>query len=143
MSVTRIRCDKKSEIIRISLRIFVSLQKTKKNTNMSKVNEPMPIYYSQPQITALKKRLKASIERENNVEVLLQYESLICSQLGQKYDEAYFAKIEKDFEYLKGAPMPCCYSEDELDDVIKESEKSGIVDDNEIKAFFARWENML
>ena len=100
---------------------------------MSKVNEPMPIYYTQPQITALKKRLKASIDRENNVGVLLQYEALICSQSEQKYDEAYFAKLEKDYEYL----------EDELDDVIRESEKSGIVDDNEIKAFFARWENML
>ena len=110
---------------------------------MSKVNEPMPMYYSQPQITALKKRLKASIERENKVEVLLQYESLMCSQSEQKFDEAYFAKMEKDFEYLKGAPMPCCYTEDELDDVIRESEKSGIVDDDEIKAFFARWENMV
>ena len=110
---------------------------------MSKVNEPMPIYYTQPQITALKKRLKASIDRENNVGVLLQYEALMCSQSEQKYDETYFAKLEKDYEYLKGAPMPCCYSEDELDDVIRESEKSGIVDDNEIKAFFARWENML
>ena len=108
---------------------------------MSKVNEPMPMYYSQLQITALKKRLKASIERENNVEVLLQYESLMCSQSEQKFDEAYFAKMEKDFEYLKGAPMPCCYTDDELDDVIRESEKSGIVDDDEIKAFFARWEN--
>ena len=110
---------------------------------MSKVNEPMPIYYTQPQITALKKRLKASIDRENNVGVLLQYEALICSQSEQKYDETYFAKLEKDYEHLKGALMPCCYSEDELDDVIRESEKSGIVDDNEIKAFFARWENML
>lgn len=110
--------------------------------NMSKVNEPMSVYYSQPQIAALKKRLKASIERENNVEVLLQYESLMCSQSEQKFNEAYFAKMEKDFEYLKGAPMPCCYTEDELDDVIRESEKSGVVDDDEIKAFFARWENM-
>lgn len=109
---------------------------------MSKVNEPMSVYYSQPQIAALKKRLKASIERENNVEVLLQYESLMCSQSEQKFNEAYFAKMEKDFEYLKGAPMPCCYTEDELDDVIRESEKSGVVDDDEIKAFFARWENM-
>ena len=110
---------------------------------MSKVNEPMPIYYSRPQINALKKRLKASIERENNVEVLLQYESLMCSLSEQKYDEAYFAKMEKEFEHMKGAPLPCCYTEDELDEVIRESEKSGIVDDNEIKAFFARWENML
>ena len=109
---------------------------------MSKVNEPMPIYYSRPQITALKKRLKASIERENNVEVLLQYESLMCSQSEQKYDEAYFEKMEKDLEYLKDAPMPCCFTEDELDEVIRESEKSGWVDDDEIKAFEERWINV-
>ena len=59
-----------------------------------------------------------------------------CSQSEPKYDDAYFSKLEKDYEHLKGAPMPCCYSEDELDDVIRESEKSGIVDDNEIKAFW-------
>ena len=105
---------------------------------MAKVEEPSTMYYSRPQILALKKRLKASIEREDNLEVLLQCESLM-----QKYDEAYFAKMEKEFGHLKGAPMPCCYTEDELDEVIRESEKSGIVDDNEIKAFFARWENML
>lgn len=37
---------------------------------MSKVNEPTAAYYSAPQINALKKKLKASIERENDVEVL-------------------------------------------------------------------------
>lgn len=99
----------------------------------------MPMYYSRPQIAALKKRLKASIESEDNVEVLLQYESLICSQSDEKYDDAYFAKMEKDFEHLKGAPMPCCFTEEELDKVIRESERSGWVDDDEIKAFEERW----
>ena len=47
--------------------------------------------------------------------------------------------MEKDFEYLKGAPMPCCYSDEELDQFIRESENSGWVDDNEIKAFEERW----
>ncbi|MBQ8240272.1 MAG: hypothetical protein IKK67_03720 [Bacteroidaceae bacterium] len=109
---------------------------------MSKVNEPMPLYYSRPQITALKKRLKAFIERENNVEVLLQYESLMCPQTDQKNDEACLADMEKDFEYLKGAPMPCCFTEKELDEVIRKSEKSGWVDDDEIKAFEERWINV-
>ena len=109
---------------------------------MSKVNEPMMAYYSRPQITALKKRLKASIERENNVEVLLQCESLMRSQVMQKYDDAYFAKMEKELEYLKGAPMPCCFTEDELDKVIRESERSGWVDEEEIKAFEERWINV-
>lgn len=108
---------------------------------MSKVNEPTATYYTTPQINALKKRLKASIERESNVEVLLQYESLMCAQ--QKYDEAYFAKMEQEYESLKGAPMPYCFSEEELDGVIRDSERSGIVSDEEVKAFFARWENIV
>ena len=58
---------------------------------MSKVNEPTATYYTILQINTLKKRLKASIERENDVEVLLQYESLMCAH--QKYGEAYFEKI--------------------------------------------------
>ena len=109
---------------------------------MNKVKEPIATYYSKPQISALKKRLKASIERENNLEVLLQCESLMSSQNTQKYDEAYFAKMEKEFANLKDAPMPCCYSEEELDEVIRNSEKSGIVNNEEIKAFFTRWENL-
>ena len=51
---------------------------------MSKVNEPTAAYYSVPQINALKKKLKASIERENDVEVLLRYESMMCTQTMQK-----------------------------------------------------------
>ena len=57
----------------------------------------------------------------------------------QKYDDAYFVKIENGFSYLKGAPMSCCFSEEELDKVIRKSERSGWVDDNEIKAFEERW----
>ena len=108
---------------------------------MSKVNEPTATYYTTPQINALKKRLKASIERESNVEVLLQYESLICAP--QKYDEVYFTKMEQEYESLKGAPMPYCYSDDELDGVIRDSERSGTVSDEEVKAFFTRWENIV
>ena len=110
---------------------------------MSKVNEPVATYYSRPQINALKKRLKASIERENNLEVLLQCEVLMSSQETRKYDDAYFEKMEKEFEYLKGAPMPCCYTDEELDEVIRESERSGWVDEEEVNAFFERWKNML
>ena len=108
---------------------------------MSKVNEPTATYYSIPQINALKRRLKASIEHESNVEVLLQYEALMCSP--KKYDEVYFAKMEQEYESLKGAPMPYCYSDDELDGFIRDSERSGTVSDEEVKAFFARWENIV
>ena len=50
--------------------------------------------------------------------------------------------MEKEFAYLKDAPMPCCYSEEELDEVIHDSEKSGVVNNEEIKAFFSRWKNL-
>ena len=106
---------------------------------MSKVNEPTAAYYSAPQINALKKKLKASIERENDVEVLLRYESLMCTQAMQKYDDAYFAKLEEACGGQKGAPMPCNFTEEELDKVIRSSERSGVVDDEEVKAFWARW----
>ena len=109
---------------------------------MSKVNEPTAAYYSAPQINALKKKLKASIERENDVEVLLRYESLMCTQAMQKYDDAYFTKLEETCGGQKGAPMPCNFTEEELDKVIRSSERSGVVDDEEVKAFFARWGSM-
>lgn len=108
---------------------------------MGKVNETLATYYSRPQITALKKRLKASIERESNLEVLLKCESLMNTHK-PNYDEAYFAKMEEELGCLKGEPMPCCYTEEELDSVIRESEKSGVVDKEEINAFFARWESL-
>lgn len=110
---------------------------------MSKVKEPVAAYYSRPQIMALKRKLKASIERENNLEILLKCESLMSSQATQKYDDAYFEAMEKEFENLKGTPMPCCYTEEELDEVIRESERSGTVDTDEVNAFFARWEKLL
>lgn len=110
--------------------------------SMSKVNEPIATYYSAPQISALKKRLKASIEQENDVEVLLHYESLMCAHSAAKYDEAYFTKLEAECGAHKGSSMPCNFTEDELDDVVRSSERSGVVDNDEIKAFFARWESM-
>ena len=50
--------------------------------------------------------------------------------------------MEKELGNLKGTPIPCCYTEEEIDDVILESEKSGVVDSEEINAFFARWKSL-
>ena len=109
---------------------------------ISKVNEPIAAYYSAPLINALKKNLKTSIERENNVEVQLRYESLMCTQAMQKYDDTYFTKLEAACGGQRGAPMPCNFTEEELDEVIRSSERSGVVDEEEVEAFFARWESM-
>ena len=35
------------------------------------------------------------------------------------------------------------YTDEELDEVIRESERSGWVDEEEVNAFFERWKNML
>ena len=109
---------------------------------MNKVNDPAAAYYSIPQINALKKKLKASIERENDVEVLLQYESLMCAKTKQKYDDVYFAKLEEATGVQKGSLMPCGFTEEELDKVIRHSERSGVVKEDEINAFFSRWESL-
>ena len=66
----------------------------------------------------------------------------VYHQIAQQYDESYFAKMEKELGNLKGTPIPCCYTEEEIDDVILESEKSGVVDSEEINAFFARWKSL-
>lgn len=110
---------------------------------MDELKEQAAVYYTQPQIIALKNRLKESIEQENNVEVLLQCEALMHSHQGLKYDEAYFSKMEEELGCLKGTSMPCCYTDEELDEIICTSENSGVVAEEEINAFFSRWENML
>ena len=106
-----------------------------------KIKEPASVYYSRPQLVNLKKELIASIEKEEDVEVLLQYVSVMKQKQDakQKYDEAYFAKLEEEYGHLKDAPMPCRFTDEELSKVIRVSEKSGIVSDEEINAFWDRW----
>lgn len=109
-----------------------------------KKKEPTSVYYSRPQIVNLKKELIASIENEEDVEVLLQYASVMKQKqdAGQKYDESYFAKLEEEYGCLEGAFMPCCFTDEELSGVIKASENSGTVSDEEINAFWGRWTDM-
>lgn len=78
------------------------------------------------------RKLIASIEKEEDVEVLLQYASVMKQKqvVSPKSDEVYFAKLEERYGCLKDISMPCCFTE-ELDVVIKASEKSVIVSDEE------------
>lgn len=108
---------------------------------MSKLEESLAGYYSRSQIAKLKKELIASIEKEDNVEVLRQCADLLQME-GTVYDEAYFAKQDEDYEYLRGTDMPCSFTEEELDEEVKSSEKSGWADDNEVRAFITRWTNL-
>lgn len=47
---------------------------------MSKLEEPATGYYSQPQINQLKKELIASIEKEDDIEVLLNWNRIIKAE---------------------------------------------------------------
>lgn len=106
-----------------------------------KVKEPLGEYYTRPQVTRLKKELIASIHREHDVEVLKRCADLLHTS-ETAYDEAYFARQDEEFEYLRGQAMPCVFEDDELDAVIKESERSGLADSNEVNAFIDRWANL-
>ena len=35
--------------------------------------------------------------------------------------------------------MPCCFTEEELDEEIKQSEASGVATEEEVAALFAKW----
>ena len=98
-----------------------------------KIKEPEFTYNSCSQLVGLKRKLIASIEKEEDVEVLLQYASVMKQKqvVSPKSDEVYFAKLEERDGCLKDISMPCCFTEEELDVVIKASEKSVIVSDEE------------
>ncbi len=106
-----------------------------------KMKEPTSVYYSRPQLVNLKKELIASIEKEEDVEVLLQYAAVMQQRqdANKKYDEAYFAGLEEKYGCLKDTSMPCCFTDEELSEEIKASEKSGVVSDEEMNAFWERW----
>lgn len=97
------------------------------------MKEPEFTYNSCSQLAGLKRKLIASIEKEEDVEVLLQYVFVMKrKQVGSpKSDEVYFAKLEERYGCLKDISMSCCFTEEELDVVIKVSGKSVIVSNEE------------
>lgn len=62
-----------------------------------KIKEPEFTYNSCSQLVGLKRKLIASIEKEEDVEVLLQYASVMKQKqvVSPKSDEVYFAKLEE------------------------------------------------
>ena len=101
---------------------------------MAKVKEPSTTYYSQPAFKAKKAKLVERIKKETNPEKIEQCLEILGED--SEYNEAYFEPLINDVG-LKDAPMPgIVTSDEELDNRIKESEASGLVDDAEVNAFF-------
>lgn len=48
-------------------------------------------------------------------------------------------KLQRCLELLNGEEMPCCFTEEELDEEIRLSEKSGYVSNEEALTKFAQW----
>jgi hypothetical protein len=80
-----------------------------------KVSEPAATYNT-PYLQGLKNRLITSIDETN--------------------DEK---KLQECLELLHEKSMPCCFTEEELDEELKLSEASGIATDEEVAAMFAKW----
>lgn len=76
------------------------------------------VAYGSPYIQSLKQRLKASIDQSNDEESLQQ-----CL-------EVFYAES-----------MPCMFSEEELDEEIRLSEKSGEATYEEVESIFKKWLN--
>lgn len=104
-----------------------------------KIKEPTATYYSQPAIHALKNKIMESVRQENDVDKLQQCLRILSSVSSSHNTSDYFEQLKTQYACLKGTPMPCQYKENELIDVIKESEKSGVAEAEEVEALFARW----
>ena len=80
-----------------------------------KVSEPAPVYGSSD-LQGLKNRLIATIDTST--------------------DER---KLKQCWELLQGSDMPCVYTDEELDRLIKFAEIEGFASQEEVDEMFARW----
>lgn len=79
---------------------------------------------------------------EKKYKVIQPNEGLLVNEPAVAYGNQISNENMVVTSYLKGTVMPYCFTEEELDLFIKNSEKSGWVDDDEIKAFEERWINI-
>lgn len=80
-----------------------------------KVSEPA-IAYNASALQGLKNRLISIIDSTNDEE-----------------------KLQECLELLHGSTMPCTFTEEELDEEVKQSEASGYITQKEALAQFAEW----
>lgn len=76
------------------------------------------IAYGSPYLQGLKQRLKTTIDKSNDEE-----------------------SLQECIELLYADSMPCMFSEEELTEEIKLSEKSGEATDEEVELIFKKWIN--
>ncbi|MCD8182123.1 MAG: hypothetical protein LUE99_02455 [Bacteroides sp.] len=80
-----------------------------------KVSEPA-VAYNTSSLQGLKNRLIASIDNTTDED-----------------------KLQQCLELLYADDMPCAFTEEELDEVIRHSEASGNASKEDVKAFFSKW----
>lgn len=110
-----------------------------------KAKEPASGYLTTSMIDALRSRVVECIQQEKDIDKLNQCIHILSgkqSRSSSRYDEADFIQQEADHAYLKGASMPCQFTDEEMMEEIKASERSGTADPEEVNAFFARWKHL-
>jgi len=112
---------------------------TKKLVGMKKVKETVSVYYSRPQLIKLKENLMASIEREEDIEILRNCAELLHLELDSEDSSLIGAN---EWEQLRDTPLPYCFSDKELEKEIEKSEKSGWANDDDVNTFIAQWKNL-
>lgn len=71
-----------------------------------------------------------------NTSYLQGLKNRIISSIDNMTDED---KLEQCVELLYEDSMPCRFTEEELDEVIRHSEASGNASPEDVRAFFAKW----
>lgn len=51
------------------------------------------------------------------------------------------SKLQECWEFLQNASMPCRYTEEELDEVVRNAEKEGFASQKTVDALFSRWKH--
>ena len=47
-----------------------------------------------------------------------------------------------EWDNLRNTPLPYCFSDEEFEKEIEESEKSGWAEDNDVNTFIIKWKNL-
>lgn len=76
------------------------------------------VAYGSAYVQGLKQRLIATIDQSNDEE-----------------------RLQRCLELFYTETMPCMFSEEELDEEIRLSEKSGEATDEEVESIFRKWQN--
>ncbi|MDR0939227.1 MAG: hypothetical protein LBN29_07740 [Mediterranea sp.] len=98
-----------------------------------KAKEPTAVYASLPFVNRQRKKVAELLKKEKDIDKINQ-----CLEiLSPKYDDAYWEKTYgEQLDQQKGKPMPCQFTDEELENELRASDRSGIADSEEINSFF-------